>query len=45
MLTVIVTITGAIYAVFAVIVTIMTITGRNICSADSYCDNNGEVYK
>ena len=29
---------------FAVIVTIMTITGRSICSANSYCDNEGEVY-
>ena len=31
----------------AVIVTIMTITGRFICSANSYCDNNdnnGDVY-
>ena len=30
-----------------VIVTIMTIMGRSICSANSYCDNidnNGEVY-
>jgi hypothetical protein len=44
MLTVIVTITGAIYAVLTVVATIMTITGRYICSADSYCDNNGEVY-
>ena len=25
-------------------VTIMTITGRFICSVNSYCDNNGEVY-
>ena len=23
---------------------IVTITGRSICSANSYCDNNGEVY-
>ena len=31
----------------AVIVTIMTITGSSICSANSYCDNNDnnvEVY-
>ena len=31
-----------------VIVTIMTITGRHICSASSYCDNNDnnvEVYR
>ena len=31
----------------AVIVTIMTITGRSKCSANSYCDNNdnsGVVY-
>ena len=30
-----------------VIVTIMTIIGRSICRANSYCDNNnnnGEVY-
>jgi hypothetical protein len=25
-------------------VTIMTITGRSICSANSYCDNNGDAY-
>jgi hypothetical protein len=46
-LTVIVTITArGLYAVLTVIVTIMTITGRYICSANSYCDNNdnnGEV--
>ena len=41
MLTVIVTITGGIYAVLTVIV---TITGRCICGANSYCENNGEVY-
>ena len=23
---------------------IVTITGRSMCSANSYCDNNGEVY-
>ena len=23
---------------------IVTVTGRSICSAYSYCDNNGEVY-
>ena len=28
----------------AVIVTILTITGRSICSANVYCDNNNEVY-
>ena len=31
----------------AIIVTIMTITafaGRYICSANSYCDNNWDVY-
>jgi hypothetical protein len=28
----------------AVIVTIMTITGRSIGSDNCYCDNNGEVY-
>ena len=28
----------------AVNVTIMTITWRSICSANNYCDNNGEVY-
>ena len=40
----IMTITGGIFAVFAVIVTII---GRSICSTNSYCnnnDNNGEVY-
>jgi hypothetical protein len=26
--------------VLAVIVTIMTITGRSMCSVNSYCDNN-----
>ena len=26
-----------------VIVTIMTITGRFICSVNSYCDNKGDV--
>jgi hypothetical protein len=30
--------------VLAVIVTILTITGRSISSANSYCDNNNEVY-
>jgi hypothetical protein len=30
--------------VLAAVVTIMTTTGRSICSANSYCDNNGEVY-
>ena len=28
----------------AVIVTIMTIKGRCMCSANSYCDDNGEAY-
>jgi hypothetical protein len=23
---------------------IVTIAGRSICSVNSYCDNNGEVY-
>ena len=23
---------------------IVIITGRSICSANSYCDNNGEIY-
>ena len=27
-----------------VIVTLLTITGRSICGANSYFDNNGEVY-
>jgi hypothetical protein len=40
-LTVIVTITGGLYAMLTVI---ETITGRSICSVNSYCDNNGEVY-
>jgi hypothetical protein len=32
----------------AIFVTLMTITGRSICSASSYCDNNDnnvEVYR
>ena len=43
MLTVILIITRSLYAVLAVIVTIMTITGMSMCSANSYSDNNGEV--
>jgi hypothetical protein len=39
----IVTITGGLYVVLAVIVTIMTITWRSTGSVSSYCDNNGEV--
>jgi hypothetical protein len=39
--TVIVTITGDLYVVLTVIV---KITGISICSANSYCDNNGEIY-
>jgi hypothetical protein len=27
-----------------VLTVIVTITGRSICSADSYCDNNGVLY-
>jgi hypothetical protein len=57
-LSVILTITGSLYAVLTVIVTIMKITGGGlyamltvivtltrsyICSANSYCDNKGEV--
>ena len=38
------TITGRYNAMLAVIVTIMTITGRSIGSVNSYCDNNGQVY-
>jgi hypothetical protein len=30
--------------VLTVIVIIMTITGRSMCSVNSYCDNNGELY-
>ena len=41
MLTVIVTITGDLYVVLIVMV---TITGRYICSVNSYWDNNWEVY-
>jgi hypothetical protein len=44
-LTVIVTImmiTGGLYALLAVIVSIMTISGRCICSVLSDFDNNGE---
>ena len=40
-LTDIVTITGDLYVVLTVIV---MITERSICSANSYCDNNGEIY-
>ena len=44
MLTVIVTImkitVGGLYAMLTVIV---TLTGSYICSANSYCDNKGEV--
>jgi hypothetical protein len=28
-----------------VLTVIVTIMRRYICSADSYCDNNGEVYE
>ena len=41
MLTVIVKITGKLNAVLTVIV---TITGRYICSVNSFCDNNGDIY-
>jgi hypothetical protein len=30
--------------VLSVILKIMTITGRSVDSANSYCDNNGDVY-
>ena len=40
----ILTITGGIHVVLTVIVTIMTITEIYIYSANSYCDNNWEVY-
>jgi hypothetical protein len=43
-LTVIVTTPGCIFAVLAVIVAIMKITGRSIESVKNYFDNNGEVY-
>ena len=43
MLTVIVTITGGLFVVSTVIVTIMTII-EGLYSANSYCDNNVEVY-
>jgi hypothetical protein len=36
------TISGGLYAVITVIATIMTITESYLCSANSYCDNNGE---
>jgi hypothetical protein len=42
-LTVIVIIMEGICGVLTVIATIMTITGRYICSANSYSNNNGEV--
>jgi hypothetical protein len=35
---------GFLCALLAVIVTIMTITVRSICSLSSYCYNNGDVY-
>ena len=41
MFTVIVIITGDLYVVLTVIV---TITGRSLCSVKIYCDNNGEIY-
>ena len=47
MLTVIVTIQGCIFAVLAVIVTILTISGRSIESVNNYFDNNannGKIY-
>ena len=59
MLSVILTITGSLYAVLTVIVTIMKITvgglyamltvivairERYICSVNSFCDNNQELY-
>jgi hypothetical protein len=37
----IVTITGGLYVVLTIMV---TITGRYMCSVISYCDKNGEVY-
>ena len=40
-LTVIVTITARCICSVAVIV---IITVRSVCSANSYCDNNGEIY-
>ena len=43
MMTVILIISGGQCAVLAVIVITMTITGRSMRSANSYCDNNGEV--
>jgi hypothetical protein len=30
--------------VLTVIVTIMTVTGRSLCSVNGYCENNKEVY-
>ena len=42
MLRVIAKITG-IY-IYAVLIVIVTITGRFICSVESNCDNNGEIY-
>jgi hypothetical protein len=39
-LTIILIIKGGLCAVLAVIVTTMTITGRTMCSTNSYCDNN-----
>ena len=47
MITVIVTITGSNRKVYIVLIVIVTITWRFICSISIYCDNNdnnGEVY-
>ena len=43
-LTVIVTIMTIMGGIYAVLTVIVTITGRFICSANSYCDNKGEAY-
>ena len=44
MLTFNLTISGGLYALITVVATMMTITERSLCSANSYCNNNGEVY-
>jgi hypothetical protein len=37
-------ITGGLCSMLTVIATIMPITGKSVCSVNSYCDNNWEVY-
>ena len=32
------------YDLYVVLTVIVTITGIYICSVDSYCENNGDIY-